>query len=235
MNITVIIPTLNEAKNIQRLLLHLSNCGNENLVDIIVVYANSTDGTLSVARQYGAKTIYSDISSRAYQMNLGAKAAKGDILYFVHADTIPPMNFRKDIVKAMEKGSHLGCYRFKSESHNPLLAVNSFFTRLPFLWCWGGDQTLFIRKAIFKKEGGFDENYIIMEDFELIKRLWKKYSFTIIPKSVMVSSARKYKHNGYLQVTLANLKVIRMFNKGRAPALLKKTYLGLIKHPKHID
>ncbi len=229
MNITVIIPTLNEAKNIRRLLRHLKNCSHHNLVEVIVVDANSNDGTHSVAREYGAKVIKSDMASRAHQMNLGAKVAKGALLYFVHADAIPPISFVKDILNAVEKECHFGCYRFKFESKSLLLAINSFFTRFPFLWCRGGDQTLFIRKDIFQKEGGYDENYIIMEDFELIKRLWKKYSFTIIPKSVVVS-ARKYNQNGYFQVTLANLKVVRMFNKGQAPALLKKTYHELIKH-----
>lgn len=234
MNITIIIPTLNEGKNVHRLLQHLNNCNRRNLVEIIVVDAKSIDGTLSVAKEFGAKVIKSDIASRAHQMNLGAKAAKGALLYFVHADAIPPGSYVKDILNAVEKGSHFGCYRFKFESKNPLLAINSFFTRFPFLWCRGGDQTLFIRKDIFQKEGGYDENYIIMEDFELIKRLWKKYRFIIIPKSVLVS-ARKYKHNGYFQVTLANLKVVRMFNKGQAPAQLKKTYHELIKHPNEGD
>lgn len=228
--ITVIIPTLNEAQNIKRLLKHLKDGGDES-VEIIVVDANSADGTAAVARASGAIVIECQQASRAHQMNLGAQAAQGEILYFVHADAIPPNSYRKDIVAAVERGSQFGCYRFKFESKSPLLAINSFFTRFKFLWCRGGDQTLFIRKDIFEKEGGFDEYYIIMEDYDLIIRLWKKYTFTIIPKSVAVS-ARKYQHNGYLQVTLANLKVFRMFKKGYAPALLKEKYYELIRHPK---
>ena len=167
-------------------------------------------------------------------MNLGARTAKGTILYFVHADACPPRSFVKDIRAAVKNGSDFGCYRFKFDSKNPLLAINSFFTRFPFLWCRGGDQTLFIRRDIFEKEDGYNEHFIIMEDFELIRRLWKKYKFSVLPKSVEVS-ARKYKHNGYLQVTLANLKVMRMFNKGVEPTLLKKTYHKLIRHPKDLD
>jgi rSAM/selenodomain-associated transferase 2 len=233
-NITVIIPTLNEAESIQGLIHHLLKCKSKQLAEIIVVDANSTDNTYSLALQSGAKVIKSKEASRAHQMNMGAKDAIGDILYFVHADAYPPETFCQDIIRAVNKGSDFGCYRFKFNSRNPLLAVNSFFTRFKFLWCRGGDQTLFIDRDVFKIEGGFNEEYIIMEDFELIKRLWKKYSFSILPKSVSVS-ARKYKINGYFQVNLANLKVFRMFNKGYDPVILKQKYFELIKHPKDLD
>lgn len=232
--ISVIIPTLNEADSIQVLIQHLLRNKSNILAEIIVVDANSTDGTDLLAKESGAIVIKSKEASRAHQMNIGANEAKGDILYFVHADAFPPESFGKDINLAIRKGNHFGCYRFKFNSNNPLLAVNSFFTRFKVLWCRGGDQTLFIKKDIFLKEGGFDEKYIIMEDFELVKRLWKKYKFTILPKSVLVS-ARKYEVNGYFQVNLANLKVFRMFNKGYDPQILKQKYFELIKHPKDFD
>ncbi len=234
LSITVIIPTLNEANNIRSLLQHFNDYVEENPVEIIVVDAKSSDDTALVARDWGAKVIFSEQASRAHQMNLGAKEAKGDVLYFVHADARPPKSFQQDILAAVKNGSQFGCYRFKFDSKSPLLAINSFFTRFKFLWCRGGDQTLFIRRDIFEKEGGFDEYYIIMEDYDLIIRLWEKYTFTVIPKSVIVS-ARKYQHNGYLQVTLANLKVFRMFKKGYPPALLKEKYYELIHHPKDVE
>ncbi len=70
-----------------------------------------------------------------------------------------------------------------------------------------------------------------MKDFELIKRLWKKHRFGIIPKSVKVS-ARKYELNSYWTVNMANLKMYRMFMKGYHPQILKGKYFQLIKHPK---
>ncbi len=106
---------------------------------------------------------------------------------------------------------------------------NSFFTRFKVLWCRGGDQTLFIDKATFDQNSGFNEKYVIMEDFEFIQRLWNKHPFKIIPKSVSVS-ARKYELNGYFKVNLANLKLYRMFKKGCNPAILKKKYMELIEH-----
>ncbi len=232
--ISVIIPTLNEADSIQALIEHLFKSGGGYTAEIIVVDANSTDGTDKLAQLSGAKVITTKEASRAHQMNLGAKQAVGETLYFVHADAFPPPCFGEDINQCISKGSDFGCYRFKFDSKNPLLAVNSFFTRFKVLWCRGGDQTLFIKKDVFLKEGGFDEKYIIMEDFELVKRLWKKYKFKILPKSVRVS-ARKYEINGYFQVNLANLKLFRMFNKGYEPKVLKQKYFELIKHPKDLD
>ncbi len=232
--ISVIIPTLNEATAIQALIQHLLTNSNEYLAEIVVVDAESADNTYSIILNSGVKAVKSKIASRAHQMNLGAIDAKGEILYFVHADAFPPTSYCNDIVDVIKNGYDFGCYRFKFKSRNPLLAVNSFFTRFKFLWCRGGDQTLFIRKDIFQKEKGFDEKYVIMEDFELVKRLWRKYKFKILPKSVCVS-ARKYEINGYFQINLANLKIFRMFMKGVEPTLLKKKYFELIKHPKDLN
>jgi hypothetical protein len=93
--------------------------------------------------------------------------------------------------------------------------INAFFTRLPFIWCRGGDQTLFIRKEDFLKVGKFREDYQIMEDYEFIIRAKKVLNFKIIPKNVIVS-ARKYKTNSYLRVQKANFKIMRMFLSGKA-------------------
>ena len=95
------------------------------------------------------------------------------------------------------------------------MKVNAFCTRLPFIWCRGGDQTLFIRKKDFLKVGKFREDYQIMEDYEFIIRAKKVLKFKIIPKNVIVS-ARKYKTNSYLRVQKVNLKVMQMFLSRKA-------------------
>ena len=229
--ITVVIPTLNEAENLGGLVRYLQENGQGKIAEFIVSDACSQDDTARIAQNIGVKLIMSRQASRAHQMNAAAELATGDILFFVHADANPPKSFVTDILKFIQKGYDLGCYRFKFNSNNPLLAVNSYFTRFRLLWCRGGDQTLFIKKSVFDDNGGFNEEYVVMEDFELIKRLWKKYKFGIIPKSVLVS-ARKYEENSYWTVNLANLKAFRMFVKGAAPEKIKETYYQLLKHPK---
>ncbi|WP_296618768.1 TIGR04283 family arsenosugar biosynthesis glycosyltransferase [Marivirga sp.] len=231
--ISVIIPTLDEAENIAELLHFLMQNGKEHIAEIIVSDANSEDETQEISKSLGVKVICIKQASRAYQMNEAAEIAVGDILYFVHADAKPPKTFASDIINFIKKGYDFGCYRFKFDSKHPFLALNSFFTRFKVLWCRGGDQTLFIKKSVFEENKGFNEEFVVMEDFELIKRLWKKYKFGIIPKSVLVS-ARKYEDNSYWQVNLANLKIYKMFMKGYHPQVLKEKYLQLIKHPKGI-
>jgi rSAM/selenodomain-associated transferase 2 len=216
LKISVIIPTHNEAENIGFLIETLKKHGRTNLQEIIVVDSpTSIDNTLDIASKQNAVTLKSQKKGRAAQMNLGASVAKGEILYFVHADTIIHPEYASDILTFIEKGYDLGCYRYQFDSTNLLLKVNSFFTRFPFIWCRGGDQTLFINKNGFFNVGCFREDYLIMEDYEFIQRTNKVLKFKIIPKNVIVS-ARKYKTNSYLRVQKANFKVMRMFLSGKA-------------------
>ncbi|BDD15714.1 hypothetical protein MATR_25390 [Marivirga tractuosa] len=124
--ITVIIPTLNEADNIGKLIQYLKQCGQEHLAEIIVCDAGSEDATVSIVKENEAQIIQCKQASRAHQMNEGAKMATGDILYFVHADAKPPKSFATDLVRYINKGLDFGCYRFKFDSKHPFLAVNSF-------------------------------------------------------------------------------------------------------------
>ncbi len=216
LKISVIIPTFNEADNIGCLIESLKIYGKEYLHEIIVADSpNSTDHTIEIAQKLGAIALKSTKKGRACQMNFGASMATGDILYFVHADTKINPDYASDIIKAITKGHDFGCYRYQFDADDWLLKVNAFFTRLPFIWCRGGDQTLFIRKEDFLKVGKFREDYQIMEDYEFIIRANKVLKFKIIPKNVIVS-ARKYKTNSYLRVQKANFKVMRMFLSGRA-------------------
>lgn len=216
MKISVIIPTFNEAENIGCLITTLKGGGETNLHEIIVVDSpNSTDNTSEITKSLNAIAVKSPQKGRAAQMNFGASVATGDILYFVHADTKINPDFASDITKAISNGYDFGCYRYQFDSPNILLKFNAFFTRLPFIWCRGGDQTLFIRKEDFLKVGKFREDYQIMEDYEFIIRANKVLKFKIIPKNVIVS-ARKYKTNSYLRVQKANFKVMRMFLRGNA-------------------
>lgn len=216
MKISVIIPTFNEADNIACLIESLKKFGDANLHEIIVVDSpNSTDNTVEISQSLNVITVKSKQKGRAAQMNFGASIATGDIFYFVHADTKIHPDYASDIVKAISTSYDFGCYRYEFDSPNILLKLNAFFTRLPFIWCRGGDQTLFIRKDDFLKIGKFREDYQIMEDYEFIIRAKKVLKFKIIPKNVIVS-ARKYKTNSYLRVQKANFKVMRMFLSGKA-------------------
>ena len=223
--ISIIIPTLNEEQCIGRLLQFLQKHPRQSHFEVIVVDGGSKDRTLDITNSFPVKTLVTNHASRAHQMNVGAKKAHGDILYFVHADTHPLNSFVDDIRNAIDRGFQSGCYRFKfNNPKNPLLHINAFFTRFPFSWCRGGDQTLFMVKDVFDKVGGFDERFVIMEDYDILDRLANQnISFKVIPKSVKVS-ARKYNENSYLKVQMVNLKAMKMYKRGVNPKQIKNYY-----------
>ncbi|MBK0382656.1 TIGR04283 family arsenosugar biosynthesis glycosyltransferase [Pedobacter sp. SD-b] len=210
MFLTVIIPTFNESENIQELLLHLQEISHRN-IEIIVSDGGSTDGTQKLIEQHqNVILLNSQEKGRAKQMNAAAKVAKGDVLYFVHADTLPPKSFYEDIKYCLAEGFPIGCYRFKFNSDKRILKVNAYFTRFDRLMCRGGDQSLFITRKLFDELNGYCENHKVMEDYDIIRRARKKHPFKIIPKDVIVS-ARKYDYNSYLKVNYANFVAFMMF------------------------
>ena len=194
--LSIIIPVLNEANNIQNLLNHvIKNSSKKNIVDIIIVDGGSTDGSQKIVSTLKKITLLNSRKGRATQMNLGAKIATGNILYFLHADSLPPENFDNLIIHEVEKGNNAGCFRMKFRSNHWWLKLAGQLTRLPWKSCRGGDQSQFITKSLFNKIGGFDETFKIYEDNDLISKLYKINEFVIIQKW-LTTSPRCYNTNG---------------------------------------
>ncbi|MBA3829340.1 MAG: TIGR04283 family arsenosugar biosynthesis glycosyltransferase [Taibaiella sp.] len=232
MRISIIIPTYNEAENIAFLVAYLKSAAGGELAEIIVADGGSADSTVIKAVKAGAKAIVSPVKGRAGQMNCGAKNATGDVLYFVHADTRPPLSFYRDISEAVNNGCNCGSYRFKFDSNKFLLKINSFFTRFNFLFFRGGDQSIFVTNELFNKIGGFNDQMMIMEDYDFLEKIWTQGKFKLIPKATQVS-ARKYDTNSWLRVQLANLKIVKMFRKGASQQELVSTYRRMLNYRKN--
>jgi GT2 family glycosyltransferase len=128
-------------------------------------------------------------------MNAGAKVASGTIFYFLHCDSFPPKHFDLEIIEQVHKNKNAGCFRMKFNYSHAVLFVSQWFTRINHISCRGGDQSLFVTRELFDKIGGYDEKYIIYEDNEIIRRLYQKGRFTVIPK-YLITSARRYKEKG---------------------------------------
>ncbi|MCL6267638.1 TIGR04283 family arsenosugar biosynthesis glycosyltransferase [Flagellimonas myxillae] len=197
--ISVIIPVLNEEKLIGKVLDQLAQTGSpKNIQEVICVDGGSQDKTVEVAEAHGAKVMQSQ-RGRAKQMNYGAKKAEGDILYFLHADTFTPKNFDEKILKAVNQGYDSGCFRMKFDTRNPFLRFFAYMSRVNHRLCRGGDQSLFVKKNVFKRTNGFNEAYLIYEDTEFITRLYQHTTFKILPDAV-VTSARKYREKGWVKI-----------------------------------
>ncbi|WP_298892703.1 TIGR04283 family arsenosugar biosynthesis glycosyltransferase [uncultured Psychroserpens sp.] len=196
-NISIIIPVLNEAQTIKKLLFHLiDNASLQTISEIIVVDGGSTDGSQELIKALDLNIkLLSAPKGRAKQMNLGAKVATGDILYFLHADSFPPHRYDQLIIDEIEKGHQAGCFRLKFDSSHWWLRLASWLTQFRWRACRGGDQSQFITKQLFEEIGGYDESYIIYEDNILINALYERKEFVVINKKIE-TSARLYRKHG---------------------------------------
>ena len=226
--ISIIIPTYNEANYIGRLLTHIQTYATGN-IQVIVADGGSADETLSIAKAHGAMIVTCDKKGRAAQMNRGATFAIEAILYFVHADCLPPKNFFQQINCALQKGFSIGRFQTKFDSKSLLLKINAFCTRFDWFICNGGDQTLFITKEAFEQLNGFNSKMLLMEDYEIVKRARKQYDYAIMKEKVLVS-ARKYNRNSWLKVQQAHRKIIKMYNDGVSQEALAAKYDEMLNY-----
>ncbi len=187
---------LNEASYIGLLLQHLiEHSTPNNISEIIVVDGGSTDNSQGIVAKFNQVLLFQSEPGRAKQMNLGANHATGNIIYFLHADALPPPNFDQHILAEIDKGNHAGCFRMQFNSSHWWLRLASWLTQFKWRACRGGDQSQFITKTLFDDIGGYDENYIIYEDNILINELYARHQFVVINKKIK-TSARLYKKVG---------------------------------------
>lgn len=230
--ISVIIPAYNEEKEIARTISHLKNDPSGHLIkDIIVSDGGSTDSTVCEALKAGAVTEESFRKGRAPQMNFGAAVASADILYFLHADSVPPPNFATEIMKAVDEGITSGCFRLRFDHRHWFLQANCWFTRFNIDAIRFGDQSLFVTREAFVKAGGFDENLIVMEDQEIIHRIRRHGRFRVM-RGAVTTSARKYLDNGIYRMQGIFFLVYFMYQLGYPQQKLVSTYKSMIKQYK---
>lgn len=230
--ISVIIPVYNEENYIKTTVERLWKYDEDKLVkEIIVADGGSTDTTVEKAKSESVTVVSSPKKGRAAQMNYGASVSTGTVLYFLHADTIPPKGFSKDIITAVNKGYAAGCYRLSFDYDHWFLKANCWFTRFDADSIRFGDQSLFVTKNKFVEAGGFCENHIVLEDQEIIKRLKKIARFTVIKKPVL-TSARKYLDNGIYKTQAIFFIIYFMYRLGFSQQKLLATYRKLMRQDK---
>lgn len=232
MTVSVIIPTFNEEGIIGRTVGHLLNTTDRSLLaDVIVVDGQSADGTVAEAERAGARVIRSECKGRAPQMNAGAAIAKGDVFYFVHADAVAPLDYVQQITAAVSGGADAGCMRMRFDRDHWALRLKCWFTRFGASGLHYGDQSLFVRAELFHRIKGYRAEMTVFEDLDIIERIRAAGSFTVL-RGPIVSSARKYQHNGMLRMQLAFYLMYPLYRLGLRQERLTALYKRIVRQDK---
>ncbi|HYF84628.1 MAG TPA: TIGR04283 family arsenosugar biosynthesis glycosyltransferase [Clostridia bacterium] len=220
MKTSIIIPILNESKSICKLVEMLKELKGDK--EVIFVDGGSKDGTQElIPSNYIA--ISSDIG-RGIQMNKGAEHATGDVLLFLHCDSILERNALKSVQEAIASGFAAGCFTMKFDKKQWLLSIIAYLSnlRVKLFGIIFGDQGMFVRKDIFHSTGGF--LYIpIMEDMEFSNRLRKAVKIKLL-KNTIVTSARRFEKKGILRTILFMHRMKILYWLGKSPEELYQIY-----------
>ena len=229
--ISVIIPTLNEERTIIATLAHTATLGFDEL---IVIDGGSTDDTPALVESYRLSTQSSALSpvqwvtalpGRARQMNEGAKASRGEILLFLHADTQLPRDAKTLIDTTLADRRMVGG-RFDVQFDRPSMwgtiisRMMNWRSRLSGLAT--GDQALFVRRPIFEQMGGFAD-MPLMEDIDFSRRLKRKGATAALTATV-TTSFRRWEQQGPLRTILLMWSLRFLYWIGVSPHTLSRWY-----------
>ncbi|HEX9454412.1 MAG TPA: TIGR04283 family arsenosugar biosynthesis glycosyltransferase [Candidatus Binatia bacterium] len=221
MNVSVIIPVLNEAKVIAATLDALMGL---KPAEVILVDGGSADRTRAIAERYNINIITSE-PGRACQMNRGARDASGEVLLFLHADTHLPFSAFDDVATALSNRACVGG-RFDVELEGdhwllPLVArLISYRSRLTKIAT--GDQALFVRREVFARMGGFQE-IPLMEDIAFCRTI-KRLGSVACLRSRVVTSARRWEADGVWRTIFRMWTLKLLYFAGVSPLRLKQFY-----------
>lgn len=220
MKFSIIIPTFNEEKTINKMLLNLSKLkGN---FEVVFSDGGSSDKTISIIdKKY--KVIHSE-KGRANQMNLGANESCGDVLLFLHCDSILESDALLKIEEKINKGYGVGCLLIKFDSKKFLMKCCGFFSnfRVKSRKIMFGDQGIFMRREVYEGVGGIP-NLPIMEDYQLSINIKEKYKICQV-KSYIITSSRRFERDGIIKTMWNMQKFQRMFRQGVDVKVINKIY-----------
>jgi rSAM/selenodomain-associated transferase 2 len=223
-HISAIVPVLNEAARIQAQVARLVRL--PGVEEVIVADGGSTDGTADLARAIPGVTVVEAPGGRGPQMNAGARAATGNVLWFVHADVHVPDDAPAVIRSALrERRVIAGAFRIRTEADGAtgwpsrllwLADVRARYSGLPY-----GDQALFVRRHVFDALGGFVP-VPLFEDLEFSRRLRRAGVVRVMPAAVRVSG-RRFMARPIASATLMNVLPV-LYRLGVSPWTLARVY-----------
>jgi len=217
--LSIVVPALDEAPNLERLLPDLvARCLEE---EVIVVDGGSADATAEVMRRFPSVRFIASPRGRARQMNAGARVARGEALLFLHADTVLPEGATSAITGALADPSVVGG-RFDVRFTSPRWPFRMIAALMNRRSRWSGistgDQGIFVTRAAFDALGGYPD-IPLMEDIELTRRLKRLGRLASLDLRVTTSS-RKWERDGILRTVLLMWSLRFLYFCGVSPARL---------------
>ena len=219
--LSIVIPFLDSQKTLLHFLPKiLQRISRSHIVEVILVDATGRDNNALICQELDVRYLASAKKGRAAQMNLGAEKSKGNWLFFLHIDSLPPESF--DLLITENPDIESGCFQLKFDWDHWFLQFFEGFTRFYWPIARGGDQGLFVRRAVFVDLGGFHD-IPIMEDIDFCRRLMARKTFKILPQKIL-TSARKYKEQGVYRLQLIFGWITFLYWLGVDPVKLKRIY-----------
>ena len=219
--VSIIVPALNEASHMAATLRALQALEGDK--EILVVDGGSEDRTVDMANQAGVRVLRS-ARGRGVQQHAGALQSRGDILWFVHADTIPPPNAIADIVSALNNSSVVGgnfglIFDGGSRAARQLTGI---YPALRWLNLCYGDSGIFVRRTTYDAIGGF-RAFALFEDLDLVRRLRKVGRFVHLDTRI-VTSSRRFENRNFAGMWIHWTALQLLYWAGVSPNLLARWY-----------
>ncbi len=218
--ISVVIPALNEAANLPATLIRVRDAlpGAE----ILVADGGSRDATVAIARAHGALTVTAP-AGRGVQLAAGAAAARGDLLLFLHADTLLPPKAGAILAAWFARADvRIGTFRLAFDAGGPFLRACAWCSRIDSVFTRFGDQGIAVRREFYTELGGFP-TWPLFEDVELLRRARRVTRVWSFPACV-TTSARRFRAHGPLRQQWLNTRLLLRFLSGTSPEKLAAAY-----------
>lgn len=226
MRFSIIMPVLNEEAVLEQQLSYLTRQCAHIDCELLIVDGGSNDRTTEIARRYGQ--VISSPRGRAIQMNAGAAAAMGEILIFLHADTLLPDDAFQAIEQALTSPPVVGgafqiCFNCDQWPYRLVAFTTNLRSRVRKVFT--GDQAYFVRATSFNAIGGFPDQPL-MEDLEIITRLRTIGKVVLLPQYV-TTSARRHEKIGLIRTVLFMWYLRTLYKFGTSPAELQRKYIDV--------
>lgn len=229
--LSIIIPTLNEAMSLPRSIPHARAAAKGDAIEIIVSDCGSTDATMKVAGELGAM-VMNGAQHRADALNRGVANSRGEVLLFLHADTLLPDDFARRVRRALSDPRVVGgAFDFKFAPHPKHHGMNHFSllivtlcNRMRYRWSrnFYGDQGVFVRREVFDRLGGFPQVQL-MEDLRFSAAMNRAGRTAILSPPVR-TSARRFIHNGVMRQLFRDMMILSCDSFGMSPQGLWERY-----------